>query len=85
MEYKVYVIQNKNGLLYKGVTQSIEKRLLSHNLGMQRWTKGRGPFKLVYEETYDTKREALIREKFLKSGQEREFLKKLLNVQNFGA
>lgn len=44
-----------------------------------RWTKLRGLWKLVYKEEYTTKTEALKREKFLKSGKGREFLKHIIN------
>jgi putative endonuclease len=79
MPFTVYVIKAKNGDLYKGVTHNLDKRLESHNQGW-RWTKGRGPFILLYKEEYSTKTEALKREKFFKSGQGREFLKKRLLV-----
>ncbi len=74
MLYTVYVIRARNGQLYKGMTSNLESRLEQHNIGW-RWSKGRGPFVLVYKEEFDIKTEALKRERFLKSGQGREFLK----------
>jgi len=75
MKYIVYVIGNDKGQLYKGLTTNLEKRLYYHNSGLGNWTKFRGPFRLVYEEGFASKTEALKREKFLKSGQGRELLK----------
>ncbi|MDP3975527.1 MAG: GIY-YIG nuclease family protein [bacterium] len=75
-----YVIQNPKGVLYKGHTTDLEARIRYHNLGniFSRYTKNRGPWKLVYHEEFQTAAEAIIRERFFKSGQGREFLKKLL-------
>jgi len=85
LAFIVYVIQSKDGDLYKGFTSNLSERLESHNQGC-RWTKGRGPFKLLYQEEYATKSEAMKREKFLKSGKGREFLKNtLLGNQKNGA
>lgn len=79
--YFVYVIRNAEGLLYKGQTDNVEKRLLEHNSedGERRYTKRRGPWRIVYQETYETRSKARAREKFLKSGQGREFLKRVLS------
>lgn len=75
MIHIVYVLQNPEGFLYKGVTVDLEKRLRYHNSGLSVWTKKKGPWQLVYREEFDTKSAALKREKFLKSGRGREFLK----------
>ena len=50
-------------------------------------TKGKGPFELVHHEEFATKQEAVVREKFLKSGQGREFLKAILSkiISSVGA
>ena len=73
--YVVYVIRNPDGELYKGSTSDLEERLRYHDSGWSKWTKGKGPWKLVYSESFESKQEALKREKFLKSGQGRAFLK----------
>ena len=51
-----------------------ERRLIEHNSGRVKSTKNRKPFKLVFSEEFETKAEAMIREKFFKSGKGREFL-----------
>jgi putative endonuclease len=76
--YTVYVLEDKKGLLYKGVTNCLDYRLFQHNNNLGNWTKNRGPFKLVYTEKYKIKTDALKREKYLKSGKGREFLKSTL-------
>ena len=74
----VYIIKNQAGILYKGITKDIDRRIDIHNNGSNRWTTGKGPWKLVYCEEVSSRGEAMKREKFLKSGKGREFLKKIL-------
>ncbi len=75
--YYVYVIRNPKGILYKGFTDNVTHRVLQHNAddGFFSYTKNRGPWKLVYSESFQTTVEALQREKFFKTGKGREFLK----------
>ncbi|MBU0766613.1 GIY-YIG nuclease family protein [Patescibacteria group bacterium] len=75
--YYVYVLQNPKGVLYKGYTNNLEKRLEQHNSnnGFVSYTSKRGPWKLVHKEKYENENEAKEREKFLKTGKGREFLK----------
>ena len=78
--YYVYVLRNPKGILYKGFTSNLKKRLKQHNSndGFLSYTNNRGPWKLIYKEEYETEKNARFREKFLKSGVGREFLKKQL-------
>jgi putative endonuclease len=79
MEYFVYILESEiDGRLYKGQTSDIEKRLTEHNSGKTKSTKGYKPWKLVYFDSYETRDEALLREKYFKTGSGREFLKDLL-------
>lgn len=77
--YTVYVLRNEQDQLYKGITGDLEKRIVYHNAGLNTWTRGKGPWVVVYTEEYCSKSEALAREKFLKSGKGREFLKNKLS------
>ncbi|MEK6151791.1 GIY-YIG nuclease family protein [Flavobacteriaceae bacterium 3-367] len=79
--YYVYVLKSgKDGRLYKGLTDTLEKRMKQHNLGQNRSTKGFCPWELVYYEEFRTRKEARAREKYFKSGAGREFLRDLLNL-----
>lgn len=79
MEYFVYVLQSEiDGRLYKGQTSDIDNRLHEHNSGKTKSTKGYIPWKLVYFEKFATIEEAVLREKFLKTGSGRELLKNIL-------
>jgi putative endonuclease len=67
MDYYVYIIESeKFEIYYKGYTTNPELRLMEHNNDQGRFTKGKGPWKLVYLEKMKDKRSALIRERKLK-------------------
>ena len=73
--YYVYVLESVvDKRLYKGHTQDVEKRLKEHNSGKVKSTKGYKPWELKYIETFETRKEAVKREKYLKTGIGREFL-----------
>ncbi len=83
--YTVYIIQSATtSKFYVGYTSDIEKRLLGHNgafgISSMHTKRNSGPWKLAYREEYATKTEAIIREKFLKSGQGREWRKKNIKI-----
>ncbi len=61
--------------IYVGLTNNIDKRFAQHNKGQNRSTKAYKPFALFYTETVQTRQEARIREKYLKSGAGKEFLR----------
>jgi putative endonuclease len=77
MPFTVYVLKSlTTGKLYIGQTQDLETRVSSHNNGLSPYTKNRGPWALVYKEEFSTRSEAMVRERFLKTGKGREFLKR---------
>jgi len=65
----------KDDGMYVGMASDVDRRLKDHNRGYNRSTRSRRPFELVYVEECSSGEEARKREKFLKSGQGREFLK----------
>jgi putative endonuclease len=76
----VYLLESlKDKSWYIGYSEDLRKRLERHNKGENEYTKNKAPWKLVYYEAYLNKLDALGREKFLKSGSGRKFLKKQLN------
>ncbi len=76
----VYVLKNPRGQLYVGQTNDLARRLEEHNSGLSRWTRGRGPWVLVFREDYPTRAEAMRREKELKTGRARQDLGRMLSV-----
>ena len=58
-----YIVKCKDGTLYTGWTNNLEKRIKDHNDGKgAKYTKTRLPVELVYYETFETKEEAMSRE-----------------------
>lgn len=64
----VYVLRCGDGTLYTGMTNDLAGRLLRHGAGLgARYTRGRGPFVLVYREPCTDRSDALRREHALKA------------------
>ncbi len=62
-----YIVRCRDGTLYTGWTNNLEKRMEAHNSGKgARYTKSRRPVKLVYYEEFETKEEAMSREYAIK-------------------
>ena len=79
MNYYVYILRSlKDGKFYIGSTSHLKTRLSFHNAGLQRSTKSRIPFELIYSEEYGSKSEALKIEKQIKSYKGGEAFKKLI-------
>ena len=79
-KYYVYVIQSSEGYNYKGLTEDLELRMKQHNdKSLSFWTKRGTGWKLVYNEEFNSKSEVLKREKWLKTGVGRNYLKRILN------
>lgn len=77
--HHVYVIESEsNRKWYIGYTTDPKRRLAEHNRHKNVSTAKEKKWKLIYCETYVNKMDALGREKFLKSGSGRRFLKKQL-------
>ena len=78
-QWVVYVLRSlKTGRLYTGSTNDLERRLGEHDRGKTPYTRYAGPFELVYHEDQPSGPTARRRERFLKSGQGREEVKRLL-------
>lgn len=77
--YKIYILKsNKNSKYYIGYSSNIERRIKQHNQGLNISTKSGIPWKIVYTEIYDTKKDAWLRERQIKSYKGGEAFKKLL-------
>lgn len=76
--YYTYIIQSsKSGSLYKGHSEDLATRLNQHNSGKVKSTKSGLPWVLVHYETFQTREEAVSREKYFKTAAGRRFIKKL--------
>jgi putative endonuclease len=77
--FTVYVIESVEGYRYTGMTEDLSRRLREHNDHiMSCWTRRGTKWRLVYSESFEMKGEALKRERWLKGGVGREWLKRIL-------
>ena len=63
---------------YVGMSASPEKRLIEHNRGKVRSTKGKLPWKIIYLKDFSDRPLARTHEKYLKSAAGRRFRKTIL-------
>ena len=67
MPWYVYILRCGDGTLYTGITDDIPRRLAAHRAGKgAKYTRGRGPLELVYQEQAPDKSAALRREEAIK-------------------
>src|SRR4051812_5390709 len=79
MMFYTYVLKSKkNGKFYTGYTNDLRKRFKEHSEGKSLYTKGRGPFEIVYYEACLDELDARNRELYLKSGRGKLYLKQRL-------
>ncbi|PZR29021.1 MAG: endonuclease [Citrobacter freundii] len=83
MPHYVYILQSQLDLsFYKGYSENPKHRLLQHNDGQTPSTRHLRPWKLVYVELLNSKRDALIREKNLKKASRDRIHALLANHKN---
>ncbi|MBN2197938.1 GIY-YIG nuclease family protein [Candidatus Wolfebacteria bacterium] len=76
--YVYVLLSQKDGKWYTGSTKYLRKRIFGHNKGLYCSTKKRTPFKLIYYECCVNDGDARAREKYLKSGRGKKYLKSRL-------
>jgi putative endonuclease len=66
-DWQVYILECADGSLYTGIARDLESRIAAHNNGSgAKYTRGRGPVKLLYQESATDRSTALRREALLK-------------------
>ncbi|NBJ70866.1 MULTISPECIES: GIY-YIG nuclease family protein [Clostridia] len=66
-KHTVYILRCKDRTLYTGYTNNLERRLKMHQEGKgAKYTRGRGPFQVVYVEYFETKEQAMKKEYTIK-------------------
>ncbi|TSC91565.1 MAG: putative endonuclease [Parcubacteria group bacterium Licking1014_17] len=76
--FYTYVLKNKNNRLYTGFTYDLRKRFKEHNNKESEYTKHHSPYELIYYEACLDENDARQREKYLKSGTGKRYLKSRL-------
>ena len=75
----VYVIRSlSSDYWYTGVTSDLRKRFSQHHEGSAGWTKRHRPYELIYYEACRNRDDATAREKYLKTGMGKRYLKNRL-------
>ena len=78
-KFTVYAIKSNNrNYIYVGMTNNLERRLKEHDQRENKSTKAYAPFTLIYSEVFDSRSIARAKEKYLKSGVGKAFLKGLI-------
>jgi len=78
--FYVYILRSKiNGKFYIGSCRNLEERVKRHNSGRCVYTKKYLPWELEYFEEYSTKKDAVRRERYLKSLKSRKIIKKIIS------
>ena len=77
--YTVYAIKSLHrNYIYVGLSANLERRLYEHNSGKNKTTRPYAPFILIHSEVHKTRPLARKREKYLKGGSGKEWLKTLI-------
>ena len=77
--YYVYILKSKkDGNLYTGHTDNLDRRLSEHNSGKVKSTAGRRPFELVHIEEFESRPQARWREQYLKTASGKKILRRSL-------
>lgn len=80
--YFIYILLCTDNSLYTGITNNLEKRMEKHASGKgAKYVRAHLPFTLIYNETHETKSDALRREREIKSWSRQKKIKDLnLNI-----
>ena len=81
MLFRVYILLSESTeRYYIGQTQNLEERLSYHNANYSKSLKNRGPWKLIHVESYQTRSEAVRRERQIKSWKDRDMIERLVSA-----
>ena len=75
MPYFIYLLKSEEGYHYIGQTEDLNRRLSEHNFHTAHLTRHGNNWRIIYTEEFNTRSEAMKREKWLKSGVGREWIK----------
>jgi len=77
--YFVYILKSDiKNYIYVGLTNNVDRRVGEHQRGKEKTTRSYRPFSLIHVESFQTRIVARKREKYLKSGFGKEWIKSVL-------
>ena len=74
MIYFVYIIESVTGMWYYGSSTNPHRRLSEHNAAYNISTRGRGPWRLIFERGFEQQEDALAFEKLLKKTRNKKYI-----------
>jgi putative endonuclease len=78
-KFFVYILQSmKDFSFYVGQCDDLDKRMSKHFEGMSKYTASKRPLRLVYFELYETRSEAIKREREIKKMKSRKYIEQLI-------
>ena len=78
--FTVYILFSSSiDKYYVGYTNDLERRLTEHKRKKGKYTDGGIPWCLVHQEEYESKSEAMNREKFIKSQKSRQYILSIIS------
>jgi len=81
--FYVYILYSETiDHYYVGQTSDLGARIESHNDGFVRWTRHGIPWQLKYFEEFETRADAMRRERFLKSKHSRKYIESLITQKS---
>ena len=83
MTCSVYIIRSESsGRFYVGSAEDVSDRVREHNAGVSRYTRNRGPWRLVRSEEYGDRSEAMKREYQIKRMKSRKYIEYLIGTSH---
>ena len=79
--FYIYILLSlKDGMFYTGYSKQIDVRMEQHHAGLCYSTRDRRPLMLIYYEACLSRQDALAREKYLKSGMGKRYIRNRLKT-----
>jgi len=78
--YTYVLLSLKDGMFYTGYTRDVHERMRLHHAGVVPSTSNRLPVRLIYFEACLSQADALAREKYLKSGMGKRYIRNRLKT-----
>jgi putative endonuclease len=78
MHHVYLIFSDKDGKFFKGSTEDLKRRIAEHEAGYVKSTVRRKPLKLIYYEACLNEADARVRERYLKSGAGKKYLRNRL-------
>jgi putative endonuclease len=80
-KYSTYILYSESiDKYYTGYTSDLGKRIERHNAGWGEYSSHGIPWKLVYYEEFETKSEAIKRDREIKKKKSRKYIEELIDV-----